>query len=128
MQKLISLFVIIFLFSCKKESLVDKGDNKTEDKVITPTPSTIRLEYNSFFYELLYCRFTYYDVNGVYHYNELDADLKVDSVDFSKPFKAEAQAGLLFGPTPGPYSMQWQTKKDEYVVDVRTATTYVYQN
>jgi hypothetical protein len=127
MKKILLFFLAISLFSCKKENLLKDNDSES------PTPSTITVSYTSIMYQLYYCTFTYYDVNGVYHQAENHTDKKVENVDFSRPFKVEAQVGLtMYDPVNGaiqnPQNTEWQTKKDGVVVDSKSATFYYYEN
>lgn len=128
MKKILVLALAVSLFSCKKEDLADNKDNQP------PTPSTITVDYSDIFNQLYYCRFTYYDVDGIYHLNQNETDKTVENVDFSRPFKVEAQCGVsMYNPANGqwiqnPQSTAWQTKKDGVVVDTDTAVEYVYQN
>jgi hypothetical protein len=125
MKKLLFLATVISLISCNKEDLNGGSDN--------PTPSTITVSYDNFNYQLYYCIFTYYDVNGTYYANSYQTDKKVENVDMSRPFKVEAQAGIsMYQPGGGeiqnPLSTDWQVKQDGVVIDAREAVTYVYQN
>lgn len=129
MIKLIPIFFILFLFSCNKEDLNDNQSNNSNP----PTASTITVSYSSFVYQLYYCRFTYYDITGLYHFNETHMDKQVENVDFSRDFKVEAQCGITMydpinGPIYNPQYTDWQVKKDGVVMDARGATSYIYQN
>lgn len=128
-MKKIATFILItsILSSCKKDELKDIDNSQP------PTPSTISVSYSGFVYQLYYCRFTYYDVNGGYHLNQNETDRTIENVDFSRPFKVEAQVGIsMYDPSSGwienPQTTDWQTKKDGVVMDAKSATNYVYQN
>jgi hypothetical protein len=129
MKKLLFLAMAVSLLSCKKEELNDKNDSGSNNS----TPYTIVVSYDSFPYQLYYCKFTYYDVNGNYYSNRNEMDRTVENVDMSRPFKVEAQAGIsMYQPGGGeiqnPLSTDWQVKQNGVVIDAREAVTYVYQN
>ena len=119
----------IGLVGCQKEDLNEDNNSGSDN----PTPSTITVTYDSFMYQLYYCRFTYYDVNGQYHSGQNETDKTVQNVDMSRPFKVEAQAGITMydpvtGPIQNPQATDWQVKKDGVVIDARNAVSYIYQN
>jgi hypothetical protein len=131
MKKLLPIFFILFLFSCKKEDLKDNSNNNSD----TPTPCTIKLYKEQFVYALQYCVFSYTDVNGVVHNNLYETDMTIENVDFSKPLSVEASAGITMynpGATPPqiytPQVCDWQLKKDGIVIDTRSTSNYLYSN
>ena len=131
MKKLLPIFFILFLFSCKKEDLKDNSNNNSD----TPTPCTIKLYKEQFVYALQYCVFNYTDVDGVVHNNLYETDMTIENVDFSKPLSVEASAGMTTynpgGTPPSTYYPQvcdWQLKKDGIVIDTRSTSNYLYSN
>jgi len=123
------------LISCSKEAEDDLsgGGSAGGNNSNPPTPSTLVISHDSFVSQLYYCTFTYYDVNGDYHQAESNMDRTVENVDFERDFKVEAQAGITLydpvnGPILNPQHVNWQLKKDGFVIDARGATSYIYQN
>jgi|688.fasta_scaffold819219_2 hypothetical protein len=128
MKKLLLMAMAISLISCEKEDLNDNNSGSNN-----PTPYTIVVSYDSFPYQLYYCRFTYYDVSGNYYSGRNETDRTVENVDMSRPFKVEAQAGISMYQPGGveiqnPLATDWQVKQDGVVIDAREAVNYVYQN
>lgn len=130
MKKVTVFFMALSLFSCKKENLKEDSTDSTDNS----TPCTLKLELAySPINQLNYCRFTYTDINGLSHYNQNEMDRQVEDVDFSKPVKVTASAGVTFyDPVNGPlYEAQlanYQLKKDGVVIDVQSVVSYVYEN
>jgi len=129
MKKTVAFLLLTFsLLSCKKEGLKELGGGSE------PTPSTIKLVVGfSPIAALNYCKFTYTDINGTYHYSRNEIDGQVENVDFSKPFKVTASSGITFyDPVNGNiYDDQlanYQLKKDGVVIDAQSVVTYVYEN
>ena len=132
MKKLLFMAMAISLMGCQKEELTDDNNNNNNNTE-APTPRTIVVSYDSFGYQLYYCVFTYYDVNGGYHVGQNESDRTVENVDMSRPFEVRAQAGISMY-EPGGVEIQnalatdWQVKQDGVVIDARNAVNYIYQN
>lgn len=130
-MKKVGFFIIAIsaLTSCKKED-ISQDDNQVQQ--VAPVSIELVLGFSPI-NQLNYCKYTYTDADGVYHYMENNMDRKVENVDFAKPFKVMASSGITFyDPLNGPiYDDQlanYQLKKDGVVIDAQSVVTYVYEN
>lgn len=123
MKKLLPIFFILFLFSCKKE---DVQEEPKDNPPPTPIASTLKLSRDfvpAIGFQTI--TFEYTDINGVER-NEMNPSLgTVDSVDFSKYVMVTGVAGNNLDPD---ILCSWNLKKDGVVIDVQNVSNYVYTN
>ena len=119
MKKVLLIFLILGLFSCKKDSSEQNKDND-------PIPVTLELtsDYTptAGYYEI---NFFYTDIYGNYMERVNPVGNKVTDVDFSQYVKV---TGRKWNNFQGNVLSNWYLKKDGDLIDSHSVSEYIYTN
>jgi hypothetical protein len=128
MKKLLPLLFVLFLFSCKKETIEEepKDNPPPTDTIPTPEASTLKLS-RDFVPGIAFqtITFQYTDITGVERFETNPYMGTVDSVDFSQFVRVTGVAGNNLD---SDIFCNWNLKKNEVVIDVQGVSNYLYTN
>ena len=122
MKKLFLCALILSLFSCKKENLDGNKDNTTDP----PVASTLKLsvEFNpAVGWQTI--KFYFTDINGDEQVKINPPGYEVTDVDFSQYVRVVGTSSNTLDPD---IYCDYMLKKDGIVIDVQSASNYLYEN
>jgi hypothetical protein len=118
MKKLLLLLLAIpmLFISCQKEDIQPNTTNQG---------SVVRLDIQTGS-PIVYLVFTYTDMTGVYHNEELQLDGSIENVDITKYLRVQAGCGVTGSLDPW-HTSNYRLYIDNNMVDFQTVEIYDYQ-